>query len=98
MFWRLGGGGQIRLVWFKEQHYPDDQRQILSCGIPDGEVWLLVQESESLSHSRRNLYVHTSFLRCDSPNGFVYGEQSPRTNAETLGLRPSIRLINQGIT
>lgn len=31
------------LVQFKKQHYPDDQRRILSCGIPDGKVrveWL----------------------------------------------------------
>lgn len=31
------------LVRFKEQHYPDDQRRILCCGIPDGRVsveWL----------------------------------------------------------
>ena len=31
------------LVRFKKQHYPDDQRRILSCGIPDGGVrveWL----------------------------------------------------------
>ncbi len=31
------------LVRFKQQHYPDDQRRILTCGIPDGKVrveWL----------------------------------------------------------
>ena len=31
------------LVRFKELHYPDDQRRILSCGIPDGKIrveWL----------------------------------------------------------
>jgi len=31
------------LVEFKKQYYPDDQRRILSCGIPDGKVrveWL----------------------------------------------------------
>ena len=31
------------LVRFKKQHYPDDQRRILTCGIPDGTVrveWL----------------------------------------------------------
>jgi hypothetical protein len=31
------------LVEFKKQHYPDDQRRILTCGIPDGKVrveWL----------------------------------------------------------
>ena len=31
------------LVQFKKQHYPDDQRRILTCGIPDGKVrveWL----------------------------------------------------------
>jgi hypothetical protein len=31
------------LVQFKKQHYPDDQRRILSCGIPDGSIrveWL----------------------------------------------------------
>jgi len=31
------------LVQFKKQHYPDDQRRILTCGIPDGSVrveWL----------------------------------------------------------
>src|ERR1022692_2908893 len=31
------------LVQFKKQHYPDDQRRILTCGIPDGNVrveWL----------------------------------------------------------
>ena len=31
------------LVEFKKQHYPDDQRRILTCGIPDGNVrveWL----------------------------------------------------------
>ena len=31
------------LVQFKKQHYPDDQRRVLSCGIPDGKVrveWL----------------------------------------------------------
>ena len=31
------------LVLFKKQHYPDDQRRILTCGIPDGSVrveWL----------------------------------------------------------
>lgn len=31
------------LVEFKKQHYPDDHRRILSCGIPDGKVrveWL----------------------------------------------------------
>ena len=31
------------LVRFKEQHYPDDQRRILTCGIPDGKIrveWL----------------------------------------------------------
>ena len=26
------------LVQFKKQHYPDDKRRILSCGIPDGKV------------------------------------------------------------
>ncbi len=32
-----------QLVVFKQQHYPDDQRRILSCGIPNGKVravWL----------------------------------------------------------
>ena len=31
------------LVQFKKQHYPDDQRRILTCGIPDGSIrveWL----------------------------------------------------------
>lgn len=31
------------LVQFKQQHYPNDQRRILTCGIPDGKVrveWL----------------------------------------------------------
>lgn len=31
------------LVQFKKKHYPDDQRRILTCGIPDGKVrveWL----------------------------------------------------------
>jgi hypothetical protein len=31
------------LVRFKQQHYPDDRRRILTCGIPDGKVrveWL----------------------------------------------------------
>jgi hypothetical protein len=31
------------LVQFKTQHYPDDQRRILTCGIPDGNIrveWL----------------------------------------------------------
>ena len=31
------------LVQFKKKHYPDDQRRILTCGIPDGSVrveWL----------------------------------------------------------
>jgi len=31
------------LVRVKQQHYPDDQRRILSCGIPDGKIrveWL----------------------------------------------------------
>ena len=31
------------LIRFKEQHYPDDQRRILLCGIPDGKLrveWL----------------------------------------------------------
>ena len=31
------------LVQFKKQHYPDDQRRILTCGIPNGNVrveWL----------------------------------------------------------
>ena len=31
------------LVQFKKQNYPDDQRRILTCGIPDGKVrveWL----------------------------------------------------------
>jgi hypothetical protein len=31
------------LIRFKEQHYPHDQRRILTCGIPDGKVrveWL----------------------------------------------------------
>jgi hypothetical protein len=31
------------LIQFKKQHYPDDQRRILTCGIPDGKVrveWL----------------------------------------------------------
>jgi hypothetical protein len=31
------------LVHFKKQHYPDDQRRILTCGIPNGNVrveWL----------------------------------------------------------
>ncbi len=31
------------LVQFKQQHYPDDQRRILACGMPDGRVrveWL----------------------------------------------------------
>jgi hypothetical protein len=26
------------LVQFKNQHYPDDQRRILTCGIPDGKI------------------------------------------------------------
>lgn len=26
------------LVRFKKQHYPDDQRRILTCGMPDGKV------------------------------------------------------------
>ena len=26
------------LLEFKKQHYPDDQRRILTCGIPDGKV------------------------------------------------------------
>lgn len=26
------------LIRFKEQHYPDDQRRILLCGIPDGKL------------------------------------------------------------
>ena len=33
------------LVQFKKKHYPDDQRRILTCGIPDGKVrveWLNV--------------------------------------------------------
>ena len=32
-----------QLVQFKKKHYPDDQRRILTCGIPDGKVrveWL----------------------------------------------------------
>jgi len=31
------------LVQFKKQHYPDDQRRILACGMTDGKVrveWL----------------------------------------------------------
>ena len=31
------------LVQYKKTHYPDDQRRILTCGIPDGKVrveWL----------------------------------------------------------
>jgi len=31
------------LVQYKKQHYPNDQRRILTCGIPDGNVrveWL----------------------------------------------------------
>jgi hypothetical protein len=31
------------LVWYKKNHYPDDQRRILTCGIPDGKIrveWL----------------------------------------------------------
>ncbi len=31
------------LVQFKKQHYPNDQRRVLTCGIPDGNVrveWL----------------------------------------------------------
>ena len=26
------------LVRYKQEHYPDDQRRILTCGIPDGKV------------------------------------------------------------
>lgn len=32
-----------KLVRYKEMHYPDDRRRILTCGIPDGKVrveWL----------------------------------------------------------
>ncbi len=32
------------LVQYKKNHYPDDQRRILTCGIPDGKVrveWLI---------------------------------------------------------
>ena len=31
------------LVQYKKNHYPDDQRRILTCGIPDGKIrveWL----------------------------------------------------------
>lgn len=31
------------LVQYKKNHYPDDQRRILTCGIPDGNIrveWL----------------------------------------------------------
>ena len=31
------------LIQFKKEHYPDDQRRILTCGIPDGNIrveWL----------------------------------------------------------
>ena len=28
------------LVEFKKLHYPDDQRRILTCGIPDGKVFV----------------------------------------------------------
>ena len=31
------------LVQYKKTHYPDDQRRILTCGIPDGKIrveWL----------------------------------------------------------
>jgi hypothetical protein len=31
------------LVEYKNQHYPDDRRRILTCGIPDGKIrveWL----------------------------------------------------------
>jgi hypothetical protein len=31
------------LVQYKKEHYPDDRRRILTCGIPDGKIrveWL----------------------------------------------------------
>ena len=47
------------LVQFKKQHYPDDQRRILSCGIPDGKVrveWLPEVASGVDSKWEMNLY------------------------------------------
>jgi len=47
------------LVQFKKQHYPDDHRRILTCGIPDGNVrveWLNPAAPGVDSHWEMTLY------------------------------------------
>lgn len=47
------------LVQFKREHYPDDQRRILTCGIPDKRVrvdWLAAAGPGVDSHSEMQLY------------------------------------------
>jgi hypothetical protein len=47
------------LVQFKKQHYPDDQRRILICGIPDGKVhveWLAAAAPGVDSHWEMQFY------------------------------------------
>ncbi len=47
------------LVQFKKQHYPDDQRRILTCGIPDGKVrveWLAAAAPGADSQWEMQLY------------------------------------------
>lgn len=48
------------LIQFKKQHYPDDQRRILTCGIPDGKVrveWLAAAAPGVDSQWEMQLYV-----------------------------------------
>ncbi len=47
------------LIQYKEDHYPDDQRRILTCGIPDGKIrveWLNAAAAGVNSNWEMRLY------------------------------------------